>query len=199
MVLAISAYVQETWVGAVDLVSLNGLSMRWWAFFLQVLHMLVWAFSSWFVSNSVKRKRHFLICYHCVPLWLIRVGDICQNGFYILLEFLFISLYIVIWGYLFSKILGMGNISDFRIFSNDGHDDTNSNFPSSLGQRAEVQNAFKGAGQRTASVVSLQFLPSNQFETESPFFFCLCFSFQFFMSASHLAVVKECNKDLGFV
>lgn len=39
--LAVRAYIQETWVGAVELVTLNGLSVKWWAFFLQVLRMLV--------------------------------------------------------------------------------------------------------------------------------------------------------------
>lgn len=39
--LAVSAYVQETWVGAIDLVSLNGPNLRWSAFSLQVLSMLM--------------------------------------------------------------------------------------------------------------------------------------------------------------
>lgn len=112
----------------------------------------------------------------------------------------FLFHYTLLFGGIFSpKYLGWGTFQISEYFSNDGHDDTNSNWLSSLGQRAEVQNAFKGAAQRIASVVSLEFLPSILFETESPFFLLLMCSFQFFMSASHLAVVKECNKDLGFM
>lgn len=69
------------------------------------------------------------------------------------------------------KYLGLEMFQISKFFSNYGHDDTNSNWLLSLGQRPEIQNTLKGIGLRTASAVNLQFLPSNQFETGSSFFF----------------------------
>lgn len=98
------------------------------------------------------------------------------------------------------KYLGLGMFQIPKFFSNYGLDDTNSNGLLSLGQRPEIQNTLKGIGLRTTSAVNLQFLPSNQFETGSSFFFfSYAVSFQFFMSASHMPVVTECSKDLGFI
>lgn len=98
------------------------------------------------------------------------------------------------------KYLGLGMFQISNFFSNYEHDDTNSNWLLSLGQRPEIQNTLKGIGLRTASSVNLQFLPSNQFETGSSFFFfSYAVSFQFSMSASHMPVVTKCSKDLGCI
>lgn len=65
-----------------------------------------------FIHNCVKVKEHFLICY-CLPLLFIRIGGVKRNGFYLFFEFLFVSLY---FPYLLSKIPGIRNILDFKIF-----------------------------------------------------------------------------------